>query len=104
MRTLSYSTKQPAIGIGGSCPSGFSVDFGIDDPHGARYKIPHLTFNSTAEFPNLGDKDVLYIDRSTNSLYRWDVLDVKYYCVGSDMSVLAVVDCGNASNDVPADE
>lgn len=40
--------------------------------------------NGTADFPELGDTDVLYIDSSDNSAYKWSSKINAYYCVGRD--------------------
>lgn len=40
--------------------------------------------NGTADFPELGDTDVLYIDSSDNSVYKWSSKISAYYCVGRD--------------------
>lgn len=40
--------------------------------------------NGTADFPELGDTDVLYIDSSDNSTYKWSSKISAYYCVGRD--------------------
>lgn len=40
--------------------------------------------NGTADFPELGDTDVLYIDSSDNSAYKWSSKISAYYCVGRD--------------------
>ena len=38
----------------------------------------------TADFPELGENDVLYIDSSDNSAYKWSSKISAYYCVGRD--------------------
>lgn len=40
--------------------------------------------NGTADFPELGDTDVLYIDSSDNSAHKWSSKISAYYCVGRD--------------------
>ena len=37
-----------------------------------------------ADFPELGENDVLYIDSSDNSAYKWSSKISAYYCVGRD--------------------
>ena len=37
-----------------------------------------------ADFPKLGENDVLYIDSSDNSAYKWSPKISAYYCVGRD--------------------
>ena len=38
----------------------------------------------TADFPKLGETDVLYIDSTNNSSYKWSSKINAYYCVGRD--------------------
>ena len=38
----------------------------------------------TADFPELGENDVLYIDSTDNSAYKWSTKISAYYCVGRD--------------------
>ena len=38
----------------------------------------------TADFPKLGETDVLYIDSTDNSAYKWSSKISAYYCVGRD--------------------
>ena len=38
----------------------------------------------TADFPELGENDVLYIDSTDNSAYKWSSKINAYYCVGRD--------------------
>ena len=38
----------------------------------------------TADFPELGENDVLYIDSTDNSAYKWSSKISAYYCVGRD--------------------
>ena len=38
----------------------------------------------TADFPKLGETDVLYIDSTDNSAYKWSSKINAYYCVGRD--------------------
>ena len=38
----------------------------------------------TADFPELGETDVLYIDSTDNSAYKWSSKISAYYCVGRD--------------------
>lgn len=40
--------------------------------------------DGTADFPKLGENDVLYIDSSDNSAYKWSSKISAYYCVGRD--------------------
>lgn len=56
-----------------------------------------LRYQSIHEFPNIGDESKLYISTSTNSLYRWDVTSIKYYCIGSDYNNIEVINGGSSS-------
>jgi len=49
------------------------------------------------EFPNIGLEGRVYIDTTHNKIYRWDDIDKKYYCVGSDYNDIKVIDGGDAS-------
>lgn len=53
-------------------------------------------YTSLSNFPLTGAENALYIDTSTNYIYRWDDTDVKYYSVGGsgggDISDISVID------------
>lgn len=53
-----------------------------------------LQYDSILEFPNIGNENTLYIDKSTNKTYRWDDTLVKYYCTGSDYNNINVINGG----------
>lgn len=44
-----------------------------------------ITKDSYLEFPNIGNKNNLYIDSTENTIYRWDSDKLKYYMVGSSI-------------------
>lgn len=58
------------------------------------------------QFPSVGNENNLYIDKSQNTIYRWDSKGLKYYMVGINLesainafiSELSFVDGGNADN------
>lgn len=50
-----------------------------------------LEFDSSYEFPSVGVANTLYIDKLNNKSYRWDVNNLKYYCVGSDYEDIAII-------------
>ena len=59
----------------------------------AKYK----QYNSKAEFPNLGQVGVIYLDMSENSIYRWDAATLTYECIGSGNDKFPdVIDGGNS--------
>lgn len=49
------------------------------------------------EFPNIGRENIIYIDETTDEIYRWDDEDVKYYKVGSNIENIEIISGGNAS-------
>lgn len=60
-------------------------------------KAEVITTDSIYKFPNVGNKNNLYVDYSTNTTYRWDETELKYYCVGSDYREIEIIRGGNAS-------
>lgn len=42
------------------------------------------TYPILSNFPTTGEENTLYIDTSTNTIYRWDDTDIKYYRLGTD--------------------
>lgn len=56
-----------------------------------------LPFPSRFEFPATGKENTLYIDMSTDQLYRWDDDEVKYFIVGFDPRDIAMIDGGNSN-------
>lgn len=51
-------------------------------------------YKTRYEFPNIGNKDVVYCDETANALYRWDSTEGKYYCVGRDYEEIKIIDAG----------
>lgn len=49
-------------------------------------------FDSASAFPVTGKENVIYVDKSTNTIYRWDDANVKFYCIGSDYNSIEVID------------
>jgi hypothetical protein len=48
-------------------------------------------------FPNIGNKLILYLDTSSNKVYRWDDNNLKYYVIGSNYEDIKVINGGNAN-------
>lgn len=48
--------------------------------------------DSYLNFPTIGDDSKFYIDISTNKLYRWDDVDLKYFVIGSDYEDIKTID------------
>lgn len=65
---------------------------GEDEPEAVR------AFATRFNFPSLGSERCIYIDKSNNSLYRWDDKDNKYYSVSSstDWHDIEEIHGGNA--------
>ena len=53
-------------------------------------------YQSIYNFPSIGDKHKIYIDKSTNRTYRWDDENLKYYCIGSDINNIEIINGGNS--------
>lgn len=54
-------------------------------------------YDSKAEFPNIGELGVIYLDMSENAIYRWDAASLKYECIGSGNDTFPdVIDGGNS--------
>ena len=56
-------------------------------------------YASFIEFPTIpSDTDAgdLFIDTSTNTMYRWDTNEVKYYSIGADFSNIQIISCGSS--------
>ena len=53
-------------------------------------------YASKFNFPNVGKKDFIYIDKADNATYRWDVENTKYYLIGEDVNNIKVINGGNA--------
>lgn len=58
--------------------------------------VHYKLYNNNYEFPNIGELGFLYIDKQFNKVYRWDIENRKYYCVGSDFTQINVISGGNA--------
>ena len=51
-------------------------------------------YTSYLEFPVLGNEATLYIDKTAERSYRWDVDKQKYYCVGTNYEEIEILDGG----------
>lgn len=52
-------------------------------------------FGSKAQFPKIGQENVIYIDNEENALYRWSDADLRYYCVGRNYEEIDIINGGN---------
>lgn len=55
-------------------------------------------YDSIYNFPNVGNSNYIYIDKSANKTYRWDDNEIKYYCIGSDYNEIDMIDGGNSTD------
>ena len=58
--------------------------------------VAMISYPTHYEFPNIGRDNVGYVATEENRLYRWDSTDQRYYCIGSDINDIKVIDGGNA--------
>lgn len=47
-------------------------------------------------FPSVGKPNAIYIDTTTNLIYRWDDTNVKYYTLSFDPTETYVMQCGDS--------
>lgn len=52
---------------------------------------------SSLLFPNVGNKNNIYIDTTSNETYRWDEKDLKYYKTSYNYNNLTEIIGGNAN-------
>lgn len=60
---------------------------------------PHeviVNVDSISNLPSVGNEICLYIVKNENKTYRWDDVDIKYYCIGSDYNDIKTIDGGSA--------
>lgn len=55
-----------------------------------------ISYATHYEFPNVGIANVGYVATEENRIYRYDTIDGHYYCIGSDINDIKVIDGGNA--------
>lgn len=53
-------------------------------------------FNSASEFPAVGSKNLVYIDKSTKAIYTWNSETVSYDRVIQDWTQIESINGGNA--------
>lgn len=57
---------------------------------------PIRPYASYTLFPTVGDQHAIYIDTSTNTIYRWDDNNIKYYTLAFDPNDEYLMQCGSA--------
>lgn len=55
--------------------------------------IPYASYTL---FPTIGNNHTIYIDTSTNAIYRWDDANIKYYPLAFDPNADYTMQCGNS--------
>ena len=53
-------------------------------------------FNSTDEFPAVGSKNLIYVDKSTKAIYTWNSETVSYDRIVQDWTQIESINGGNA--------
>lgn len=51
-------------------------------------------YDNFAQFPGIGDTNKLYIDKSTNVMYRWDSDEIRYMSIESTTEEIKFIDGG----------
>lgn len=59
-------------------------------------QIKPIQYTSIGEFPNVGSDNLIYIDTSSNTPYRFDSSTLTYIRLGSDWNDIEIIDGGNA--------
>lgn len=57
---------------------------------------PIRPYASYTLFPTVGDQNAIYIDTSTDTIYRWDDNNIKYYTLAFDINDQYIMQCGSA--------
>lgn len=57
---------------------------------------PIRPYASYTLFPSVGDQNSIYVDTTTNAIYRWDDANIKYYPLAFDPQAEYVMQGGNA--------
>ncbi|WP_418991738.1 hypothetical protein [Alistipes sp.] len=54
------------------------------------------SFTSYRSFPNVGNPDMLYLDKQADKLCRWDSVNLKYCVIGKHYDEIEIIHGGNA--------
>ena len=58
--------------------------------------LAKIKYNSLYEFPSIGSESLIYIDKSTMTMYLWDNASFKYERFASDWTNIEQINGGNA--------
>jgi len=47
-------------------------------------------------FPTIGKTNAIYVDTTTNAIYRWDDNNIKYYALAFDPEKEFIMQCGSS--------
>lgn len=67
-----------------------------NNTHTISATISKIKFNSVFEFPSVGSDNLIYIDKSTKTMYLWDNEKLTYDRLASDWSDIEQINGGNA--------
>ena len=67
-----------------------------NDKHEISATISKIKYNSVFEFPSIGSDNLIYIDKSTKTMYLWDSDRLTYDRLASDWSDIEQINGGNA--------
>ena len=70
-----------------------SVD---NDKNTISANIARIKYDSIYEFPSIGSESLIYIDKSTMTMYLWDNASFKYERLASDWTNIEQINGGNA--------
>lgn len=57
--------------------------------------IPYASYTL---FPAVGKIGAIYIDTTTNAIYRWDDVNIKYFALSFDPSKEFILQCGDSNS------
>ena len=55
-----------------------------------------IPYTSYTLFPSVGKENTIYVDTTTNLIYRWDDTNIKYYTLSFDPTDTYVMQCGDS--------
>jgi hypothetical protein len=63
-----------------------------------RVAEPIVEVNKYEELPAAGAPKLLYVVKNENASYRWDDVNLQYYCIGRDYGEIQVLYGGSATH------
>lgn len=68
----------------------------LDFDFGSRSYEEEITYASYTLFPTIGKTNAIYVDTTTNAIYRWDDNNIKYYALAFDPEKEFIMQCGSS--------